>query len=138
MPVRVSIVAVTVAGCTSWKDAVTTAVAFGAMCAFAGAACRPPSVWSSRTSRSAVVVRPPVSAPETTNFHWPSVLGWPFHASMCTPGSSASCASVSCAPPGPVSVAVTCEGATSLYENVSVSLTPSPLGEMTSDDGGAA
>ena len=26
MPVRVSIVAVTVAGCTSWKDAVTTAV----------------------------------------------------------------------------------------------------------------
>ncbi len=42
------------------------------------------------------------------------------------------------APLGPVSVAITCAGATSLYENVSVSSTPSPFGETTSDEGGDA
>src|SRR5581483_8681741 len=98
-----------------------------------------PSVSSSSTSRSADVVRPPsTSVPVTTNFHSPSVLGCPFQVTVCRPGCSVSCASISCAPPGPVSVAVTCDGATTLYVNVSVSSTPSPFGETTSVDGGAA
>ncbi len=142
IPVRVSTVTTTVAGWMSWKVAVA-AVVPAARCAAVGVTTSPLSVSLSENVRVAVVVRPWSSEPVTWNVHVPSGAAapdavCPYHWRMCWPGASLSAASVSVEPPGPASVAVTCDCRTTLYKNVCVSAAPSPFGERTLADGGAA
>ncbi len=98
-----------------------------------------PSVSLSANCRSAVVVCPASSVAVTVKcqFALGRAVAVPLervHARLlgvlrerdASPGS------------GPMTVAVTCDGRTSLYENVCTSSTPSPFGESVVDAGGAA
>src|SRR5919204_2961768 len=94
---------------------------------------RKPSVLSTANGRSAVERRPWSSTAVTEKRQRPSGAAEPSvfvpdQSKRYVPGERAAWSSKRVAPPGPLSVAVTVEGRTTLYVRVCFSPTPSPLG----------
>src|SRR5207237_1432025 len=92
----------------------TTADAPGRNCATDGVSASEPIVSFSAKVRSALVTRPRSSVPVTTKRQFPSTASFPSHSSVWTPGCSASWRSDLVERSGPIRLAVTWDGRTSL------------------------